>query len=458
MNAINTLPLAYLNDDIWNLEEFNFYNNSSYTKNITFQRITHPWVKPMAKEYILLLMQKKYSISNILCKISNFEHLSTFMEINNIPNMHSFTHKNTLEYITFVNMLHPSAYFVKRHLTGLSNFTQWGAWTHPLQFPVQPVVRSTDIPKTVRKEPTYYTENEIKKIKSILPYADKMTARITLIMIHHGLRYADISKTPIRVGEQSCLTETAEGQFVFEYYMSKTRKFNRIPVSKTIAKVIQAQINSTQRKFGKECNILFATGLKRGYLYGNYIIKINDLAKKYHLTYDDGRPLRIGTKLFRSTYATKLINTGVSPDTVRAVLGHKSITTQIHYATIHGETMISLLAPLTKQDNDLIANIGKVTPVMCHVPDDYTDFVPLPNGACSCAGECKHQNACYTCNFYRPQKEFLSTYKLQMEQAEMAIEEARKYNHTVFMEKNIALRDTLKTIIDKLEVNAIETG
>ena len=453
---MTALPVACFNNDKWDLNKIAIptdYSKYSYTKSLNFKYITHPWLKIMAKEFVLHLINRKLSIANIHTRIGSLKHLSLFMELEHFSNLRDFTHKDTQVFIRFINTIHPTTPFLTRNLSSLSVFIQWGAWTHPEQFPTMPVIRHIDYPKAVRREPKYYTEHEMEKIKGLLPYTDKITARITLIMMYHGLRFSDISTTPITIGEQSCLTKTPDHQYIFEYYMSKTKRFNRIPVSEAIANVIQSQINSTRRKYGEGCNILFATDTNKGYVYTNYTAKINHHAKKHGLTYDDGRPLRINARMFRSTYATKLINIGASPDTVRAVLGHKQITTQIHYATIHGTTMVNLLAPLTKQDNDMILNIGNITESMCHIPDDYSDFIPLPNGACTCAGDCPHQNACYTCNFYIPQKEYLPTYRLQLEQAELAIKESQKYKHKTFMEKNIAIRDTLKGIITALEEN-----
>ena len=457
---MNTQPAPCFDNDIWYLDTLGIpieYYKYSYSKSINFSNITHPWLNKRFKEYILFLIQQNYAISGILSKISYMAHFNKFIELKHIMNLKNFTHKDTPEFIHFINSIHSTTHFISSNLFLLSQFIEWGAWMYPEEFPVTKVIYRADQPKKIRKEPKYYTKTELEKIKSVLRYTDKMTARLTLIMMYHGLRFADITKTFINIGGQSCLTQNSDGQYIFSYYISKTNRYNRIPVSEGIAKIIQAQINSTKHKFGNNCNILFAFEKDKIYVYICYKKKMDLLFKSHNITYDDGRPLRINTRLFRSSYATELINAGASPDTVRAMLGHKEITTQTHYARIHGKTMLSLLTPMTNQDNDLIARIGNVTESMCHVPDDYSDFIPLPNGACTCNGNCPHQNACYTCNFYVPQKRYLPTYKLQLDQAELAISEAKKYNHTTFIEKNVTLCNALKTIISTLEVSD-ETG
>lgn len=447
------------NADNWSLKDLPIptSHNNHNRQHISFARISHPWLNRMAKEHIKFLIQQKHSISSIIFKINNLGHLSTFMDGQKLTSLHDFTHKNTLDYVAFLNTLHPTTAFVQKHLSNLRVFCSWGAWMYPEEFPSQPITRPSDVPKGVRKEPDYYTDAEIAQIKEAIKHTDKMTARIILIMMHCGLRFADIAYTPLMVNEHSCLTKSND-DYVFEYFMPKVKRYNRIPVPDPIVKLIQAQIDDTTKRFGADCKYLFATGKDNYYSYEKYHNATHKLAKKFNLQHD-GKPMRIiSTKLFRTTYATNLLNSNVQPDTVRAMLGHKTIYTQMHYATVHGDTMISLLSPLTKQDDTLIAHIGKITPAMCNIPDDYSDFIPLPNGSCKCAGDCPHQNACYTCNFYVPQKRFLPTYKLQLEQAELAIKEAKKYKHTAFVQKNASLRDALKQIIATLEDEHHETG
>ena len=281
--AISTTIISprHFNDDKWYLDDLTIptdYSKYSYAKSITFERINNPWLKHMVKEYIISQIYRNVSISSILSKTRSFTYLDTFMEIEKFHNMQNFTHQDTLAYIRFLNSVRPSTPFLKRHISILSVFTQWGMWKYPEQFPKLPVTRISDLPKSVRKEPEYYTENEMVKIKSVLPFTDKMTARMTLIMMYHGLRFSDISRTPITIGEQSCLTETSDHQYIFEYYMSKTKRYNRIPVSKTIAEIIKIQIESTRRKYGEDCNILFATDKYKGYIYANYSSKMKNLA------------------------------------------------------------------------------------------------------------------------------------------------------------------------------------
>lgn len=451
-------PAYTYDDDILSLEDLHdLQDYAHYNKHIYFSKLTHPWFKPMAKDYLCYLKNQQRSIGTLLSYMKQLVHLDAFLQLKKFPNMRTFNHNDTLSYIHYLNTLRPNAYFITRHISNLSCFTQWGAWFYPNDFPSQPIIEPSDRPKIVRREPRYYTKEDIKKIKSVLPYTDKITARITLVMIHTGARFGDIARTPLNIAGRSCLTQTPDGQYIFEIYMSKTKRYNRIPVQQSVAQLIQAQINSTIKKYGNDCKCLFATSKTKGYYYDRYTYKMRNLVKKYNLTSDDGKPLQINTRLFRSTLATNLINNEVSPDVVRSVLGHKTVYTQMHYATIHGATMLKYLAPLTNQDNELIKNIGNITESMCHIPDDFTDFIPLPNGSCTHAGDCPHQNACYTCSFYVPQKKFLPTYKLQLEQAELAIAEAQKYNHTAFLEKNKALRNSLITLIKTLE-DFDETG
>lgn len=446
------------NKDIWRVEELGFYKNNFNThKTINFSKIKHPWLKAVTKKLVFFLLKNNSSVSNALSKIGTMVYVGTFMIKQNYYDLSEFNHRDTRKYIAYLNSMRSSAWFLIRHLSNLNVLLTWGAIYDSDEFPDHPVILPEDRPKKVKKEPKFYTENEIEKIKSILPFVDPIVARITLIMIHCGLRFADVVQTPIVVANHSCITMTEDqGVYVYEYYMPKVQRYNRIPVQELIAKVILTQIRKSKEKFGDDCVYVFARSKTEPLSISTYYSKLKSVIRSHNVLNDSGEPFRFSTRMFRSTFATKLLNSGVSPDTVRTMLGHKNVYTQNHYAAIHSKMMVEMLAPMIEQDNLLIANIGHTDLSMHIVPDDFTDFVPLPNGSCTCAADCPHLNACYTCNFYVPSAEFLSTYKLQLEQAELAIAQAKKYGHEKFMNKNITLKEALTGIIRKLEEDEVE--
>ena len=388
-------PLNLTQNDIWEIDKIPNIGpdfEHTYHNTISFTKIEHAWLNTTIKKYILFKLVNGFSYGTISNTINYMINFSQFLVAQKLHDLRNATHNDIRKYIAFLRKHKRKEIFVQKSLSILNTFLEWGAWSYPTEFPPIPIIHMEDRPKIVRKEPKYYSENEIAQIKSVLPYADKMTARITLVMLHCGLRFQDAAKIQININGHNCLSDN--GYPILEYYMPKVRRYNRIPIPTAIAKIIKSQMAESKQKYGETCVYLFAKNEKQHYNITLYRNHMNRLFIRHNLTANDGTPLRLYTRLFRKTYATNLINNSIDTDTIRAMLGHKNVYTQNHYATIHSKTMVELLAPLTKQDNDLIANIGHISTDMLYVPDDYSDFIPLPNGSCSCAGDCNHQNAC----------------------------------------------------------------
>ena len=197
---------------------------------------------------------------------------------------------------------------------------------------------------------------------------------------------------------------------------------------------------------------VFAEGENYGYQRENYVRATRKVTTKFKPLTDNGQPLQFVVRKFRRTYASNLANNGIEADTIRALLGQKSLGVQFkHYVVIHSETMLQHLEPILQRDDNIIRNLGNIDHNMIATPDSFNEFIPLPNGACTCGGNCPHQNACYTCPFYQPMKEYLPVYKMQLANVEDAMNAAKAGKHTSYYNKNIALRAALTKIIESLD-------
>lgn len=441
--------------DIWKASNLPFVKTEAmlHTRvNLNFACFNHEWLKLKIKYYVLDCIQKGESFASIKNKFKSFKKLNKFMTIQCFANLSAFSHVDTLNYKIFLNKQGISSDYLYRHLSNLRSFCEWGFWAYPNDFPASEVVKKTDMPKTVSKEPKIYSATELERLNRLLPKLPKIAARATVLMEYCGLRFSDLGTTPILIDGHSCLTETPEHQYIFQYYMRKEDRYNRQPVPKEIAKVIMEQIQDSQKRYGKNCKFIFAESEKYGYKWENYIRTTAKITTKFKPLTDNGNPLRFMPHTFRRTYASMLANNGIDADTIRALLGQKSLGVQFkHYVTIHSDTMSQYLKPILDQDDALIRNIGHVDTAMLVPPDNFNDFIPLPNGACTCGGDCPHQNTCYTCPFYQPMKKYLPIYQMQLAHTEDAIKAAADGKHTAYYEKMIVLRDSLQKIIDKVE-------
>lgn len=441
--------------DQWRLADLPVISEETKLKSnrtINFSCFTHPWLKTKIKHYSYYCIQKGESIESIKNKYKSFKKLDQFLRENGFSDLSNFSHADVLNYIKCINTQGTSSSYLYRHLSNLRLFCEWGFWAFPDDFPNSEIVKKTDMPKTVSKEPKIYSANEIERLNRLLPELPLIAARATLLMEYCGLRFSDLSTTPILIEGHLCITETTDGKSIFEYYMRKSRRFNRQPISKEMADLIKEQIQNSKSLYGEDCKYIFAEGKNYGYKIENYRHSTQMVTAKFKPVTDNGEPLRFMPHTFRRTYASKLANSGVDADTIRALLGQKSLDVQMkHYVTIHSETMSKQLEPLLKQDEALIKNLGRIDMNMIMPPDNFSDFIPLPNGSCSCGGDCPNQNACYLCPFYLPMKDYIPVYQIQLARAEEAIEAAKAGKHTSYYNKMVALRDSLKNIIEKVK-------
>lgn len=438
--------------DVWRLADLPIVAEEKKLKSnrtLNFSCFSHEWLKSQIKQYTYYCIQKGESVESIKNKLKSFRILDQFLQKNKFSDLSNFNHENTLDYIKYINIRKTSSSYLYRHLSNLRLFCEWGFYAFPEHFPNSEIVKRTDMPKTVSKDPKIYSASEIDRLNRLLPELPIMAARATLLMEYCGLRFSDLATTPILIDGHPCITKTADSKNIFEYYMRKSRRFNRQPVPKEIADLIMDQIQDSKKMYGEDCKYVFAEGKNYGYKSANYRQSTHKVTVKFKPVTDNGEPLRFIPHTFRRTYASKLANSGVDADTIRALLGQKSLDVQMkHYVTIHSETMSKQLEPLLKQDEALIKNLGRIDMNMIMTPDNYSDFIPLPNGACACGTDCPHQNTCYTCPFYKPMKDYIPVYQIQLARAEEAMEAAKAGKHTSYYNKMVALRDALKNIIE----------
>ncbi len=452
---IENKNIPWKKQDKWKVNKLPLTNNDKALlnkKTINFTPYTHSWLKEKIKEYLYTRIQQGESLTTINNHINNTKQLNNYLLKENLTDMKNFSHKDTLKYIETINQNVPSSTYIQRHLYELRNFCNWGSLMYPEEFPNKEIVKKSDIPKNVLKEPAIYSPAELERLNKLLPELPQIAARATILMEYCGLRFSDLQTTPIMINDQLCIEETKEHKYIFQYYMRKTRRYNRQPVSNEIAELIMEQIHYSKKKYGEDCKFLFAEGKNSGYRRTTYTSATKKITAKFKPLSDSGQPLTFTTVKFRHTYATRLANKGVDAETIRAMLGQKSIDVQMkHYVTIHSSTMAKHLKPILEQDDNIIRNIGKISESMITLTDNFNDFIPLPNGACSYKGKCKHLNACYSCPFYRPLAEYLPVYELQLANIETAMKEAQKNKHTKFYQKTKSLYNALTSIIKKLK-------
>ena len=112
-----------------------------------------------------------------------------------------------------------------------------------------------------------------------------------------------------------------------ESFKTKTLSSNRIiPITNSLAKVLKSYLGNKKNGYVFESN-------KKGSILKNSVIGfVNKFANLCNsLPVGQNGKKNIGTHILRRTYASYLINNGITIDKIAGLLGHKSIQTTMKY-------------------------------------------------------------------------------------------------------------------------------
>jgi site-specific recombinase XerD len=159
------------------------------------------------------------------------------------------------------------------------------------------------------------------------------------------------------------------------------------------------------------------------------------------LTGRDGHPLRITPHQLRHTYATQLVNAGMSMQALMALLGHVTPEMTLRYASLAGPTVrgaydAAMAKVRSRQQLPLIVADRPVVPDRVQWLHAEMLKTRVAHGYCSrhlAAEACPYANICEQCDNYTTSTEFLPQLEAQLadELALRADAEARSWNSEV---------------------------
>jgi Phage integrase family len=200
---------------------------------------------------------------------------------------------------------------------------------------------------------------------------------------------------------------------------------------------------------------------ERGQRLGPWRIRsgLNQAVTIAGLTGADGEPLRFVPHQLRHTYATTLVNAGMSLQALMALLGHVTAEMTLRYAT--------LASPALRTAYD--EAIGKARP---RLPLIVNDRPALPSkaewlrgemlktrvahGYCSrhlAADACPYANICEHCDNYIPAPEFAPALQDQLTDVRSLRTDAEQRGWTSEINRHQQLIDRLQTHLGRIHSN-----
>lgn len=443
--------------DIWDIRKLGIKYNvlpSRPRYTINYTNVKQDWLRQAIKDYNYIRIPKQ-AISTVLDDMKAFNLLSEFLshytiEIGSMSEIDRNTAKAFIRYLR-TKRFESTTY--NRRISAIKTFIEIGNIFELEGFPTKVIFTKKDFAKRVRKLPVPFSDDELRQINANMDKLSYPMDAILFVIERHGLRMSDMCSATINVNGKYCLKKIDEDNILFTYYQIKTHKTNVISVDSVVAGVIEKCIEMSKESFGDDAKYIFSKDKNLPVGEETFIYHLNKLCMENNITGDNGELLRIKGHTFRRTLATDYANMGMDLNIIKSLLGQSKMDVLTHYIKIHGVEMNRYIQPITEENNELIACIGKeIDPISKE--EHNGEYLPLSCGYCSKkvnTGICDHANACYSCKMFIPLKSKLPLYKKQLVGVEISILVCQTKGYERLLEKNLQLRTQLQTIIFELE-------
>jgi integrase/transcription elongation factor Elf1 len=429
------------------------------------------WFESEVKKYIYSLCQVNTPFGTIKPKLSSLRTFSRYLFKENIMGFHQIDRSIILDYLSKENKVTKHKLGTLRDFFTLGTIKGW--------FDIdRDIIRSADYPKIHTENPDPLSDYVRKQIEENLHLLPDPIVRMFLICYFAAMRPCEIALL-----KQDCLVQ--EGQhWKLVWRRKKGKDQHEIPVSRTIAQVVQEQQEYIHKLWSDDWDYLFC---HYRYLSSTDPSMPKMKPAKKVLPLDDNNPLSVGIRtlikacdiqdengesakfqhrITRPTRLTELFAEGHDLAVVSAWAGHKQLaTTNIYYTQVSCELMEREAGHIQKA----LVNSGGRQVLYESYPKSFWEnptahklelsgtHINTPiYGYCGLAiGEaCYKFRACYTCNSFVATIEKLPQYINTRDELRTKQAKALSLGQEVLVEQFGKQADQLDKIIASLQQEA----
>ena len=338
-NGANLVIPFDFSSDKWDLRAINPNHNFHNCKNTAnFSLIKSEWLKIEVKKYIRHLCKNDNSLGIVQHRLSAIRCFSRYLNKTQITNFNQINRSLILDYLSQEKKV------TKDKLGGLRNFFLVG--TIKGWFTVdQDAIRDEDYPKKRRRNPEPLSDIVREQIEQNLHQLPNPIARMWIICFFAAMRPGELALL-----KQDCLIQEGE-HWKLVWQRQKNKDYHEVPISRTIAKVVQEQLSYIRDLWGKEWDYLFCHyhGLSKKSLTNlnlepvkqvlpnrsnNPLLAcVRTLIKDLNIHDENGLPAKFKIKIIRTSRLTQLFEQGHDLAVVSAWAGHKHFATTSTYYT-----------------------------------------------------------------------------------------------------------------------------
>jgi integrase len=333
-------------DDRWDLRAINpnFDARDKEYFRVSFKLIKLDWFKRETKKYIYNL--GKAGQSNTFGTINR--HLSALRAFSRYLKTTSLTEVKQINRSVILDYLAKEEKITKSKLTGLRSFLTAGylrGW-----FSIDPnIIRDEDYPKERQGNPDPISTIVQEQIEKNLHKLPDPIARMWIICFFAAMRPSELALL-----KKDCLVQ--EGQhWKLVWGRKKGKNYHEVPITRTIAKVVQEQLDYINEMWEEDWDYLFCHyhGLSDSNISqpelkpikqvipktrNALVVAIRCLIKSENILDENGKLAKFVPSQLRDTRLTQLFVQGHDLAVVNAWAGHKHwATTSTYYTEVSCE-------------------------------------------------------------------------------------------------------------------------
>lgn len=450
--------------DIWDMHKMGLeVNPASTSHRLNFTRISQPWLRDLAKEYMRYNVAV-HSPGDCLKKLDTLNSFSRFLASAH-PHL-SISELNRaliVEYIGYLRESQVSEAWECQVLVALRTILETSAYRldrHDL--PKERLIFDDDLPKEKKTLPREIPEEVLVQIREHLETLDTMMLRMVTILLECGLRISELCTLPF-----DCLMCDDKHEWYLKFYQMKLKQEHVIPlVNETVVAVIQAQQEDTRAQWGDKSPYLFTRPLKRArgqplpFLGLTFSNRLNRWALDKNIRDRDGRLYHLQSHQFRHSVGMRLINDDVPLEVIRRLFGHHTMRMTQVYARMRAAKVRESLerAALSRKT---VNAAGQVVKGDAQANDPEVQLVrkgirgqTLPIGGCGrlvVLGECNYANKCVTCPMWLTSTDDLPALKSFHERAVRLRQRAQDVGNQVVVQQQTHIITNVTVRLKSLE-------
>lgn len=300
----------------------------------------------------------------------------------------------------------------------LDDIAAWG-WA---QSPPRRLVFATDIPRQPELLPRALPPDVDAALMAAVAGLDDPFARVGLtVMRGTGVRIGELLDL-----ELDCIVDYGRSGSWLRVPLGKLNNERAVPVDQPTLDALDGWFDQRRRQrplpHPRDGHLADFVFVERGRHLGPTRLQtgLRNAVAAAGLVGTNGQPLRVVSHQLRHTYATSLVNAGMSLQALMALLGHTSPEMTIRYARLASPTLRAAYDQAT-------AKMRRLLPIAPASPGPVPDRVQWINaemlktrvahGYCSrdlAAQACPYANICETCPSYTTTPEFLPAITAQL--------------------------------------------